>query len=147
MTTQETQMPPGYELTEDPTRIDPAAAHAYLTRSYWSPGIGLDAVRQAIANSLCLAVLHEGRQVAFARIVSDFTTFAYLADVYVLEDHRGHGIASAMLAYLKAHARLQGLRRWLLFTQDAQPLYARAGWTQYPNPERVMVRSDAEGFV
>ena len=140
-------LPPGYELTEDPAMIDPAAAHAYLTRSYWSPGIALDTVNQAIANSLCIAVRHDGRQIAFARIISDFTTFAYLADVYVLEDHRGHGIASAMLAYLKAHPRLQGLRRWLLFTKDAQPLYAKAGFAQYPDPERVMVRSDAKGFV
>jgi len=140
-------LPPGYELTEDPARIDAVAAHDYLTGSYWSPGIALETVRQAIFHSLCVAVLHQGRQVGFARIVSDFTTFAYLADVYVLEDHRGAGIASAMLAHLKAHPRLQGLRRWLLFTKDAQPLYARAGWTQYPSPERVMVRSDAEGFV
>jgi GNAT superfamily N-acetyltransferase len=142
-----TALPAGYELTDDPARVDPVAAHAYLTRSYWSPGIGFDRVKQAIDNSFCLAVLHEGRQVAFSRIVSDFTTFAYLADVYVLEDHRGHGIASAMLDHLKGHPRLQGLRRWLLFTKDAQPLYARAGWAPYPNPERVMVRSDAEGFV
>jgi GNAT superfamily N-acetyltransferase len=140
-------LPPEYELTEDPALIDPVAAHAYLTRSYWSPGIALETVTQAMANSLCLAVLHDGRQVALARIVSDFTTFAYLADVYVLEDHRGRGIAGAMLAHLQAHPRLQGLRRWLLFTKDAQPLYAKAGWTQYPNPERVMVRSEAQGFV
>ncbi|HEY6816835.1 MAG TPA: GNAT family N-acetyltransferase [Croceibacterium sp.] len=140
-------LPPGYELTDDPARIDPAAAHAYLTRSYWSPGIALETVAQAIANSLCIAVLHDGRQIAFARIISDFTTFAYLADVYVLENHRGHGIASVMLAHLKAHPRLQGLRRWLLFTKDAQPLYAKAGFAQYPDPERVMVRSDAKGFV
>lgn len=140
-------LPEGYELTEDPARIDALAAHAYLTRSYWSPGIALERVQQAIDNSFSIAVLHEGKQVALARIVSDFTTFAYLADVYVLEEHQGRGIAGAMLAYLKDHPRLQGLRRWLLFTKDAQTLYAKAGWAQYPNPERVMVRSDAEGFV
>jgi GNAT superfamily N-acetyltransferase len=138
-------LPLGYELSEE--RIDPVAAHAYLARSYWSPGIGIDKVLQAIGNSMCLAVWHEGEQVAFARIVSDYTTFAYLADVYVLEDHRGHGIASAMLDYLRVHPRLQGLRRWVLFTKDAQPLYAKAGWSEYPNPERVMVRSDDEVFV
>ena len=140
-------LPDGYELTEDPARIDPVAAHAYLARSYWSPGIGLDRVTQAIENSFSIAVLHGGEQIAMARIVSDFTTFAYLADVYVLEEHQGRGIASAMLDYLQRHPRLQGLRRWLLFTKDAQELYAKAGWAQYPNPERVMVRSDAEGFV
>ena len=134
------ELPPGYELVED---IDVAAAHAYLARSYWSPNIPYAPVEGAIANSLCIAVLHGGRQVGFARIISDFTTFAYLADVYVLEDHRGHGIASAMLDYLKAHPRLQGLRRWLLFTRDAHALYAQFGWTPLPNPERAMLRDDA----
>jgi GNAT superfamily N-acetyltransferase len=92
-------LPPGYELTDDPARIDPAAAHAYLTRSYWSPGIPLETVARAIANSLAVAILHRGEQVAMARLVTDFATMAYLADVYVLEDHRGQGLVAC-------HARL-----------------------------------------
>ncbi len=116
------------------------AAHAFLVQSYWSPGIPLDTVRRAIAHSLCVAVFQDGAQVAMARIVSDFATFAYLADVYVLDAHRGKGLSKAMLAHLVGHPRLQGLRRWALFTQDAQSLYAQFGWSPYPYPERMMTR-------
>lgn len=133
-------LPPGYELVDDPARIDVAAAHAYLARSYWSPGIPLDTVARAIANSLCVALLHHGDQVAMARVVTDYATMAYLADVYVLEAHRGQGLSHAMLDWLHGHPRLQGLRRWILFTQDAQGLYASHEWTAYPHPERLMVR-------
>ena len=137
-----TALPEGYELTGDPARIDPVAAHAYLSRSYWSPGIPLPTVRRALANSICVAVLENGAQVAMARIVSDRATFAYLADVYVLEDHRGRGLSHAMLEWLDRHPELQGLRRWALFTLDAQSLYAGHGWTVYPHPERMMTRGD-----
>jgi len=131
-------LPDGYRLTDAPAEIDALAAHAYLVRSYWAKGIPLETVRKAIDNSFCVAILHDESQIAFARIISDFATYAYLTDVYVLEDHRGKGLASAMLAHLRAHPDLQGLRRWMLFTVDAQPLYARNGWSQYPHPERVM---------
>jgi GNAT superfamily N-acetyltransferase len=134
------ELPPGYELVED---IDVAAAHAYLARSYWSPNIPYATVEGAIANSLCIAVRFEGEQVAFARVVTDFATMAYLADVYVLEAHRGQGLSKAMLAHLHTRPDLQGLRRWLLFTRDAHALYAQFGWTPLPNPERAMLRDDA----
>lgn len=137
-------LPEGYVLTDDQARIDPVAAHAYLTTSYWAKGIPLATVARSIEGSLCVAVLYRGAQIAFARIVSDFATFAYLADVYVLDAHRGKGIAQAMLAHLIEHPRLQGLRRWALFTQDAQSLYTRFGWAQYPHPERMMTRDFAD---
>lgn len=140
------ELPPGYVLTDDPTAIDPVAAHAYLTTSYWAEGISLETVVRSIDGSLCIAVFKEGKQVAFARIISDFATFAYLADVYVLDAHRGRGIAQAMLDHIVTHPRLQGLRRWALFTKDAQSLYARFGWTQYPNPERMMTRDFADVY-
>jgi len=130
----------GYELTGDSARIDPVAAHTYLARSYWSPGVPLETVRRAIANSICVAVLRDGAQVAMARVVSDRATFAYLADVYVLETHRGLGLSHAMLEWLDGHPELQGLRRWALFTQDAHGLYAGHGWSVYPHPERLMTR-------
>lgn len=139
-----TALPDGYRLTDQQGRIDAVAAHAYLTRSYWAAGIPLETVERSITGSLCVAVLHGDRQVAFARIVSDYATFAYLADVYVLEDHRGKGLSHAMLDYLQAHPRLQGLRRWALFTQDAQGLYRQHGWTQYPYPERMMTRDNPD---
>ena len=140
-------LPPGYAITDDPARIDAAAAHAYLTRSYWAAGIPLETVARSIANSFTIAVLHEGEQVAMARLVTDFATMAYLADVYVLEEHRGQGLSHAMLDWLHEHPRLQGLRRWILFTQDAQDLYAQHEWKPYPYPERLMTRDKPDIYA
>ena len=137
-------LPEGYQLREG---ADPMAAHAYLTRSYWSPGIPLDTVRRALENSFAVSVLHGAEQVAMARVITDFTTYAYLADVYVLETHRGHNLSKAMIAFLLAHPRLQGLRRWALCTQDAQPLYRQFGWIEYPHPERMMTRDDPDLYA
>ena len=133
-----TILPQGYAFVTDPAGIDVHATHAYLTRSYWAAGIPLDTVRRALANSFCVAITHQGAQVAFARLVSDRATFAYLADVYVLEEHRGKGLSHALLGFLHGHPEFQGLRRWALFTRDAQELYAAHGWKQYPNPDRMM---------
>jgi len=134
------ELPPGYELSDDPTRIDPVAAHAYLTRSYWSPGITPDTVARAIGNSVCVAAFKDGAQVGMARLVTDRATFAYLADVYVLEDHRGQGLARAMVRMLQARPDLQGLRRWLLMTVDAHSLYDKLGFASLAHPERAMER-------
>lgn len=139
-------LPKGYELTFDPAQMDPVAAHAYLTRSYWSPGIPLATVARAMSNSTCVAVLCDGQQVAMARVVSDFATFAYLADVYVLEEHRRCGLSHAMLDALDAHPDLQNLRRWALFTRDAQELYAEHGWSVYAFPDRMMTRDNPEPY-
>ena len=134
------RLPPGYELSDEQARIDAAAAHAYLARSYWSAGIPLATVEKAIANSLCVAVFCQGEQVGLARVVTDRATFAYLADVYVLEEHRGRGLAKAMVRHLQDHPELRGLRRWLLMTVDMQPLYAKLGWSPLVHPERAMER-------
>ena len=139
-----TALPDGYELTGERDRIDAVAAHAYLTRSYWAEGIPLETVERSIAGSLCVAILRQGRQAAFARVISDYATFAYLADVHVLEEHRGQGLSHVMVEHFLAHPRLQGLRRWALFTLDAQGLYDRYGWTQYPYPERMMTRDNPD---
>lgn len=134
------ELPTGYEFTGDPARIDAVAAHAFLTHSYWSAGIPLETVQRAINGSVTVAVLHEGRQIAMARVVTDRATFAYLADVYVLEEHRGRGIAQAMVAWLQQRPELQGLRRWLLATADAQGLYQKLGWQKLAHPEQVLER-------
>lgn len=133
-------LPPGYTLTDDQAQIDVSATHAYLTRSYWSPGIPLETVARALANSFCVAVRHDGQQVAFARVITDHATFGWLADVYVLEDHRGLGLSKAMVAALHNHPRLQGLRRWGLHTLDAHGLYQQFGWGGSATPERMMER-------
>lgn len=132
-------LPAGYRLSFDPADVDPVAAHAYLARSYWAPGIPLETVRRAIEHSLCCSVHHADGQVGFARVITDYATHAYLADVYVLEEHQGRGIAQAMIAAVKAHPELQGLRRWLLFTRDAHSLYARFGFEPLAHPERAML--------
>ena len=134
-----TALPEGYALREG---ADPVAAHAYLTRSYWAAGIPLETVRRALENSFALSIAHEGEQVGMARVITDFATYAYVADVYVLEAHRGRGLSKALIGALRAHPRLQGLRRWALCTQDAQPLYRQFGWREYPYPERFMTLDD-----
>ena len=130
-----------YRLSFDPAEQQLDLIHAFLSGAYWSVGIPREIVERAIAGSLCVGVFdEEEEQVAFARVVTDKATMAYLADVFVLPAHRGQGLARRMLEALDAHADLQGLRRWLLFTRDMQPLYAKLGWTPIPHPERCMER-------
>ena len=129
---------PEYELITEPSRLDVAAIHAFLSRTYWSPGIPRHIVQRAIDNSLCFGVLLEGQQVAFARLVTDKATFAYLADVYVLEEHRGKGLTRRMMEAIKAHPELQGLRRIMLATRDAHGLYAKFGFKPLTAPDRMM---------
>ncbi|MCX7277077.1 MAG: GNAT family N-acetyltransferase [Burkholderiales bacterium] len=127
-----------YRIDTDPASLDMAAVHAYLTRSYWSPGIVFERVQRAAANSLCFGLFHGAEQVGFARVVTDKTTFAYLADVYVLEAHRGQGLSKWLVQIILAHPELQGLRRFLLATADAHGLYAQFGLEPLAKPERMM---------
>lgn len=117
-----------YDVSDDSERLQPQSIHAYLTDSYWCPGIALSLVERAIAGSLCVGVYFGSEQVAFARAISDRATFAHLANVYVVPDHQGRGIASAMIDHLHKHPQLQNLRRWTLNTRDAHSLYERYGW-------------------
>ena len=128
------------DIVLDANQIDAVAAHAFLTTSYWSPGIPFDVVQRAIANSLCVAARSDGRQIGFARLVTDRATFAYLADVHVLPEYRGRGIAHGMLNALFGHADVQGLRRLMLVTRDAHSLYRKFGFTASTVPERIMER-------
>nr|WP_315426953.1 GNAT family N-acetyltransferase [uncultured Albidiferax sp.] len=127
-----------YRISTDPQQLDLAAVHAYLTQSYWSPGIARERVERAAANSLCFGLFHGAQQVGFARVVSDKTTFAYLADVYILDAHRGQGLSKWLMATILAHPDLQGLRRFMLATRDAHSLYAQFGFTPLANPGRLM---------
>lgn len=135
-----------YEVSSSIERLDITAIHAYLTRSYWSPGIPRSVVERAIANSLCFGVYREGEQVGFARVVTDKATFAYLADVFVLEAHRGKGLAKRMMRVIAEHADLQGLRRFLLATADAHGLYTQFGFTGLANPSRMMEILDPDVY-
>lgn len=127
-----------FEITSDVARMDTLAIHAFLSQTYWSPGIPLTVVQRAIANSVCFGVLLDGAQVGFARVVTDKATFAYLADVYVLEPYRGQGLSRRIMEHVMAHPDLQGLRRMLLATRDAHGLYAQYGFTPLAAPDRMM---------
>jgi GNAT superfamily N-acetyltransferase len=119
-----------YEISSDPARLDLAVIHGYLARSYWSPGIPREIVERAVRNSLCFGVYHRetGAQLAFTRVVTDHATFAYLCDVFVLEEHRGHGLGKAMMRAAMAHPALAGARRVMLATRDAHGLYRQYGF-------------------
>ena len=141
-----------YIISTDPDRLDPQAIHAYLTRSYWSPGISLETVQRAMQNSLCFGLYCEGAeqvavQVGFARVITDKTTFAYLADVYVLEAHRGRGLSKRLVEAVQSHPDLQGLRRFLLATQDAHGLYSQFGFKPLANPTRMMEVLDPDAYL
>ena len=122
----------------DPGRQDLDAVHAFVSRSYWAEGIPRELLARALANSLCFGLFEGGRQIGFARVVSDRATFAYLADVYVLEEWRGRGLATWLMECVLAHPDLQGLRRWALVTRDAHALYRKFGFVTPPSPERWM---------
>ena len=127
-----------FVLTTDVARLDVAAVHAYLTTSYWAEGIPLETLERSLKGSICFGLLHGARQVGFARIISDGATFAYLADVYVLEEFRGQGLSKWMMECMKKHPDLQGLRRWMLATRDAHGLYRQYGFQPLAKPERFM---------
>ena len=131
-------LPMNVEVTSDPARHDIDAIHDFLTRAYWSVGIPRETVARAVRNSLSFSLFVDSHPVGFARLVTDRATFAYLADVYILESHRGQGLGSRLMDAVVAHPDVQGLRRWLLATRDAHGLYEKFGFAPLPNPERFM---------
>ncbi len=134
--------PDGYELDDDPARIQLDVVHAFLTTSYWSPGIARDVVERAARHSLVFGIYAaDGAQVGYARVVTDRATFGWLADVFVLPEHRGRGLAKQLVDFVLAHPDLQRLRRFLLGTADAHGLYARFGFEPLEKPERFLSRS------
>jgi GNAT superfamily N-acetyltransferase len=126
-------------LSDDRTQLDRALIHRFLSeRSYWAQGVPREIVDRAIEHSLCFGVFRAGRQVGFARVVTDFATFAWLADVFIVEEERGHGLSKKLVGAILAHPGLQGLRRFLLGTLDAHGLYAQFGFTPIKDVERFM---------
>jgi GNAT superfamily N-acetyltransferase len=130
--------PDTYEVSTDRARLDIDAIHGYLARSYWSPGIPHEVVARAIDHSICFGVYHGADQVGFARVITDEATFAYLADVYVLEAHRGQGLSKRLMEAVMAHPSLQRIRRFMLVTLDAHGLYRQFGFVDPPRPEMLM---------
>ena len=126
-------------ISDDRTQLDRALIHGFLgERSYWAQGVPRENVDRAIEHSLCFGVYLSGRQIGFARVVTDFATFAWLADVFIVEEERGQGRSKKLVAAIQAHPRLQGLRRFMLGTRDAHGLYAQFGFEPIKYPERFM---------
>jgi len=126
------------EISTDPSRFDLDVIHGYLARSYWAAGIPRETVERSIEGSLCFGAFDGDRQIGFARVITDRATFAYLADVFVLEGFRGRGVATRLMEAIAAHPELQNLRRWLLVTRDAHALYAKFGFRPLEKAERHM---------
>jgi GNAT superfamily N-acetyltransferase len=129
----------GFIFSDDKNLIDAAAVHHYLsTQSYWAREIPLATVLKSIANSICFGIYKESRQIGFARWITDGATFGYLADVYVEEEFRGQGLSKKLMTIMLFHEDLQGLRRYMLATQDAHSLYSQFGFEPLENPESMM---------
>ena len=125
-------------ISTDPSKIDLDAVHAYLVRSYWAEGIPRQIVERSIKGSLCFGMYEGVKQIGFARVITDRATFAYIGDVYILEEYRGKGLSKWLMSCIKAHPDLQSLRRWALATRDAHGLYRQFGFTDLKAPEKWM---------
>ena len=118
--------------------MDVTMIQGFLTTSYWAKGIEKSTIERAIANSLCLGVFYNEKQIGFGRAITDRSTFAYLADLFILEDYRGRGLGKWLVDCFLEHEELQGLRRWLLATLDAHGLYKQKGFIPLQEPQRFM---------
>ena len=128
----------GYTISTDPARVDVDVVHGFLRESYWSPGIPRETVERAIAGSLNFGVYQGEAQVGFARVATDYATFGYVMDVFILPEHRGKGLSVWLMQTMLAHPRLRGFRVWRLATRDAHGVYAKVGFTPVANPANLM---------
>ncbi len=137
-----------YTISADKARLDVPLIHQFLSQqSYWAQNIPLDLVQRSIDNSLCSGVYaSDGSQVGFARVITDHATFAYLADVFILPDHRGKGLSKRLLQTILDYPNLQGLRRWMLATNDAHNLYKPFGFQHLDQPELIMIRKRGKPY-
>jgi GNAT superfamily N-acetyltransferase len=128
-----------FVISSNRERLDLDVIHGFLTNCYWAKGVPREVVARSIEHSLCFGIYEDGgRQVGFARVVSDFATVAYLGDVFVLESHRGRGLSKWLMECVTQYPALQNLRRWILLTRDAHGLYSQFGFTPVQAPDRYM---------
>ncbi len=133
-----------YEIDTDPARLDLDVTYKFLSEeAYWSPGVSREIVEKAIANSMVFGAYRDGAQVGLARVVTDRATFAWICDVFVLPEHRGHGLGKWLMECITSHPELRDLRRLMLATRDAHGLYAQYGFTALEDPTRFMIRRKA----
>ena len=136
-----------YHITTDRAKLDIAVIHDFLSNhSHWARGILLETVKKSIANSLNFGLFHHESQIGFARVITDYATIAYLGDVFVLPEYRGHGLSKWLMDVVMAYPDVQGLRRWVLLTSDAHGLYEKTGWRRIPKPELYMEWYDPDVY-
>jgi GNAT superfamily N-acetyltransferase len=131
-----------YLISTDPTRLDLEVIHGFLSTSYWAAGRSREMIRTGIANSLPFGVYKQRRQIGFARVITDYATLAWIADVFIIDEFRGQGLSKWLMEVIITHPELQGFRRWILATKDAHGLYQKFGFTELKRPERWMERHD-----
>lgn len=125
-------------ITDDPCLLDLDVIHGFLTNSYWSAGVPRDLLKRAIENSLSFGVYYASKQVGFGRAITDRASFAYLADIFILDSHQGRGLGKRLMRFIRSHPDLQGPRRWHLVTRDAHGLYQQFGFSGLSDPARHM---------
>jgi GNAT superfamily N-acetyltransferase len=125
-------------ISTDKTLLDVRMIYDFLSQSYWAAGRPFTIVKKAIENSLCFGIYCNKKQIGFARVVTDYSTFAYLADVFILEEYRGKGYSKKLLKTIVEYPELQSIKRWILATNDAHNLYAKFGFKSLKNPEKFM---------
>jgi GNAT superfamily N-acetyltransferase len=135
-----------FTVTCDPAKLDHGVIAGFLVSTYWAKGIPAATVKKSLENSLCFAVLDGERQIGLARVITDRATIAYLADVFILPEYRGRGLAKWLMECVDSHPDLQGLRRWILATRDAHGLYKQLGFTPLKRPDVFMERHDPDAY-
>jgi GNAT superfamily N-acetyltransferase len=131
-----------FTISTDPSRLDVSAITDMLSRAYWAEGRSSEMISRYLQYSLTFGLYDSSRQIGIARVVSDYTTFAWLCDVFIHEDYRGQGLGKWLIETVHSHPDLQGLRRWMLATRDAHGLYRQYGWVPLDPPERWMMKFD-----
>ena len=135
-----------FTISTDKTSLDIPFIHQYLTRSYWAEGIPEKTVKKAIEGAVCFGMYHAGKQIGFARLITDSATFAYLADVFIDESYRGRGLSKWLMDVIMKHESVQGLRRFMLATRDAHGLYSQFGFSALTNTDRWMHIHDPDVY-
>ncbi|OFY51009.1 MAG: GNAT family N-acetyltransferase [Bacteroidetes bacterium GWF2_41_31] len=136
-----------YHITTDKSKMDLVAIHDFLSKhSGWSDNIPFEKVKTSIDNSLNIGLFHFDKQIGFARVISDFSTIAYLGDIYILDSYRGQGLSKKLMDFVMNHPKLQGLRRWILLTSTADWLYEKYGFVKVPKPEIYMELFDPDVY-
>lgn len=136
--------PINYEISTDKRKLDINLIHSFLSNSYWAKGINLEEVKKRIKNSLCFGIYTDKKQIGFARVITDYVTIAYLADVFIIAEYRKRGLSKELVKFILSNDKLKRIKSWMLATNDAHNLYSKFGFKQLENPEKYMLKRTPE---